>query len=87
MSTEWTFTNRTALVVIDEIATVTLRNRLDDVERRLTMDLNMSLYGDRAEPPRLTARQRFFKRAEIYRNRIADAWLVLTGRADIDGGY
>lgn len=87
MSAEYPFAERSGSINIDEITAVTLRNRAAATAHQMMSNMNISLYGDRAEPPRLTAWQHFFKRAEIYRNRIADAWLVLTGRAEIDGGY
>lgn len=87
MSTEWPFAKITVPITIDEITAVTLKNRMDAAAERMMQDMNRSLYGDWIEPRKVMSWQRNVTRAKIYLNRIADAWLVLTGRADIDGGY
>ena len=71
----------------DDRVTTTIKNRINAAYEQMAHDMNTSLYGDREPPRPLTWLERLRRRANIYRNRIGDAWLVLTGRADIGDGY
>lgn len=70
---------------MDSIVATTLKNRVQRVD--LTRDLNFNLYGDTGEPEKLSLYQRLTRRVQTYRSRIQDAWLVLTGRAEIGGDW
>lgn len=58
-----------------------LRQRVDDAYVEMRRNLNQSLYADgpAAPKPRVTLRRRIHRAAD----RAHDAWLVLTGRAEI----
>lgn len=58
-----------------------LRNRVDAAFKQMRKNLSTSLYADRPDDPPMppTIRQRIRR----YLNRAHDAWLVLTGRAEI----
>lgn len=71
----------------DSIIATMLKNRVNAMSERLANDLNFNLYADRGEPEKLTIRQRLACRLQLYRSRIQDAWLVLTGRAEIGGDW
>lgn len=76
---------------MDSIAATTLKNRMsvmaDRITSDLTFDLIFELYGDHGEPQKLTIRQRLTRNLNLYLTRIQDAWLVLTGRAEIGDDY
>lgn len=60
-----------------------MRDRMSASFEQMRRDLNTSLYADGpyVSPPPLTMRQR----ARRFLDRAHDAWLVLTGRAEIGG--
>jgi hypothetical protein len=61
-----------------------LQKRMDESVEQMARNLNASLYYDRPSDPIYHSRwKRFIDRIAVYRYRISDAWLVLTGRADI----
>ena len=62
-----------------------LNARMHDAYAEMVKNMNADLYGDHTAPPRkpLTFRERL----TIVRERIHDAWLVLTGRAEIGDGW
>lgn len=74
-------------VDMDSIAATTLKNRMSIMADRITSDLTFELYGDHGEPQKLTIRQRLTRNLNLYLTRFQDAWLVLTGRAEIGDGY
>jgi hypothetical protein len=63
---------------MDDLIETTLRNRTDAIARKI----NATLYGDYGPHP--TRWQRIKILPSHYRRRITDAWLVLTGKADIE---
>jgi hypothetical protein len=61
-----------------------LQKRMEESAEQMASNLNASLYADHpSEPIRYSRWKRFSDRIAVYRYRISDAWLVLTGRADI----
>ena len=61
--------------------------RIRDAETNLARNLNHTLYGDQRlvmDDPRHRRWQRILDRITAYRWRIMNAWLVLTGKADIE---
>lgn len=58
-----------------------MRQRMDAAFAAMARDLGLGLYGDDdyTPPPTPTIRQRM----RALRGRVSDAWLVLTGRAEI----
>jgi hypothetical protein len=69
--------------VSPEIADL-LQKRMDESVEQMASNLNASLYANHHyEPVHHSRWKRFIDRIAVYRYRISDAWLVLTGRADI----
>lgn len=61
-----------------------LQKRMDESADQMASNLNASLYSDRpSDPIRHSRWKRFTDRIAVYHHRISDAWLVLTGKADI----
>jgi hypothetical protein len=71
----------------DELIATTIKSQLNAVYKQITLDMNTQLYGDRDPPRPLTFLERQRRRIGIYRQRVADAWLVLRGKADIGDGW
>jgi hypothetical protein len=63
---------------MSDLIETTIRNRF----ARMAEQLNTGLYGDREPPP--TCWQRMKRTFRYYCRRVSDAWLVLTGKADIE---
>jgi|HubBroStandDraft_6_1064221.scaffolds.fasta_scaffold00050_8 hypothetical protein len=61
-----------------------LQKRMDESVEQMARNLNASLYSDRPYDPIYHSRwKQFMDRIAVYRYRISEAWLVLTGKADI----
>jgi hypothetical protein len=71
----------------DELVFATIKSRMNAVYDEMARNMNISMYGDREPPHKLTRRERLVRRFHIYRSRISDAWAVLTGRAEIGDGW
>lgn len=69
------------IVHADEVVLELLKRRIDDADVAMRRALNESMYADRPDyqRPRVTLRQRW----RLAKERVHDAWLVLTGRAEI----
>lgn len=76
-----------ANITTDELIDVTIRNRMNAVYAQMSRNINASLYGDHEPSHSLTWMERLWRRGNIYRRRVVDAWLVLTGKADIGGDW
>ena len=66
------------MIEMNDLIETTIKNRMDAMAR----NLSIGLYGDYGPPP--TRWQRIKRLPSHYFRRISDAWLVLTGRADIE---
>jgi hypothetical protein len=72
--------------IMNELIATTLKNRVSVTAEQLMLNMNMIMYADAPSPPP-SWHERAMRRMSMYRNRITDAWLVLTGRADIGDWY
>jgi len=73
--------------LLEEITREALIKRINNSYSEMERLLSTSLYADGPAAPKPTRRQRFVRYLSVRRDRIRDAWLVLTGQADIDGGW
>jgi hypothetical protein len=66
----------------NEIADL-IEDRVRNTMTIMRLELNQTMYGDSRPADRLSRRRRMKIWLWIRWNRMVDAWLVLTGRADI----
>jgi hypothetical protein len=77
----------TKIPVSDELRLLTIKFAVDSAYKQMQRNLNTQLFGARKPPKPSTRRQRWANRARMYRERVKDAWLVLTGKADIGDSW
>lgn len=76
------------MTLADDIVATTINNRIDATYGAMIESMNKSLYRDMvATMPVPSLRRRVSARVQAYYRRITDAWLVLTGQADIGDGW
>jgi hypothetical protein len=76
--------------IMDDIINTTLKNRVNVVYEQMARNMNTSLYGDRMPSIAWSDRPWLWRvgwRLRARALRMRDAWLVLTGKADIDDDY
>lgn len=71
----------------DDLVAVALKARMQATYDEMARNMALSMFGDREPPRPLTMMERLRRKTNVYRQRVADAWLVLTGRADIGGDW
>lgn len=76
-----------AIPMIDDLIAVTIRNRSQAAAEQMIKDFNKSLYGDTLPYVRPSLFNRIKDNLRVYRNRVSDAWGVLTGRLEIGSDW
>lgn len=86
MDDRWPYTFYTTPIEISDREAVIMRERLDAAYEEMARNLNTSMYADGPPLPKPTRVQRWRRRVTLLGTRMRDAWLVLTGRAEIGDG-
>lgn len=83
MQSAFEWKRQTTPLTMSQIMDFTAHNQDALRADALINSMNQRLYGDNPEIPQIAKWQRIKRLCSIYRERVVDAWLVLTGRASI----
>lgn len=64
-----------------------IHRRINEAFERTRNQIQINMYGDVEPEKPLTRKQLISHRFRLYVSRVHDAWLVLTGKADLYDGY
>lgn len=85
--TAWKHKQIASTIELTDLEATTIKAHVNAAYEQITRDLNISMFGDWVPPCPLTRMERLRRRFNIYWTRAHDAWLVLTGQADIGGDW